>query len=145
MIISIKQCTPVRNFSQFENFQICAKFQLIWRTLYSGTKFAPQKYESQNCKKVNIKFKIRISQCTTAPNYSQFGKLQFLGPNLSQNTLGWSSSTNATWEQLILSKKSKHQIRNKDIAMYYCTRFQSLWRISVSGTKFAPKHLWLEY
>ena len=132
----------------------CTKFQLFWNTLNFGAKFATppppppakkKKNEWQTCKKVNIKFKIKISQCTTVRNYSQFGKLQFLGPNLSQNTLGWSSSTNATWEQLILSKKSKHQIRNKDIAMYYCTRFQSLWRISVSGTKFAPKHLWLEY
>ena len=38
----------------------------------------------KNLEKINIKKKNRNKhiQCTPAPNFSQFGELQFLGPNL---------------------------------------------------------------
>ena len=36
----------------------------------------------KNFGKINIKVVISIKQCTPVPNFSQFGKLQFLRPNL---------------------------------------------------------------
>ena len=33
-------------------------------------------------KKINIKFETRIKQYISVPDFSQFGELQFLGPNL---------------------------------------------------------------
>ena len=60
----------------------CTKFQLIWRTSDFGTKFAQKNVNNKNFGKINIKFKIRIWQCTPVPNCNQFEELQFLRPNL---------------------------------------------------------------
>ena len=46
--------------------------------------------------KVNTKFEITIQCCTTVPNFSQSGELQFLQANLPKNILGWSIRTNET-------------------------------------------------
>ena len=48
------------------------------------------------------------------------------------------------WDQIYpkkyeLQNFEKFQIRNKDIAMYPCTKFQSIWRTLVFGTKFVQK------
>ena len=45
----------------------CTKFQLIRRTSDFGTKFA------KHFGKINIKFEMKIQQCTSGPNFSQFG------------------------------------------------------------------------
>ena len=47
-------------------------------------------------RKRNFKTAISIWQNTPAPNFSQFGELQLLRPNLPKNTFGWSFNTNAT-------------------------------------------------
>ena len=60
----------------------CIKFQLIWRTSDFDTKFAPKNVNNKNFGKINIKFEMRIWQCTPLLNFSQFGELQFLGTNL---------------------------------------------------------------
>ena len=31
------------------------------------------------------------------------------------------------------------------IVMYTCVKFKLIWRTSDFGTKFAPKHFWVEY
>ena len=36
------------------------KFQLIWRTSYFGTKFAPKNMNGKNFENINIKFEIRM-------------------------------------------------------------------------------------
>ena len=43
----------------------------------------------KNFEKINIKFKIRIQQCTPAPNLNQFGEVQLLEPNLSKKHVLW--------------------------------------------------------
>ena len=48
----------------------CTKFQLIWRTSYFGTKFVQKNMNDKNFEKINIKFEIRIYQCTPEPNLS---------------------------------------------------------------------------
>ena len=60
----------------------CTKFQLIWRTSDFGTKFAQKNVSDKNFGKVNIKFEMRIQQCTLVSNCSQLGELQFLRRNL---------------------------------------------------------------
>ena len=37
--------------------------------------------------------------------------------------------------------KNNHYIQNKDIAMYAFIKFQSIWKTSVLGTKFAQETL----
>ena len=39
---------------------------------------------NKNFEKINIKFEIKIEQCTPAANFSQFGELQVFGPNLAK-------------------------------------------------------------
>ena len=65
----------------------CTKFQLIWRTSDFGTKFAQKNMSEFFFGKMNIKFEIRIEQCTPLPNFSQFGELQFLRRNLCKKDL----------------------------------------------------------
>ena len=60
----------------------CTKSQSIWQTLNFGTKFAQKNMNENFFKKINIKFETRIKQCRSVPNFSQFGELQFLRPNL---------------------------------------------------------------
>ena len=60
------------------------EFQLIWRTSDFGTKFTQKCVNVKNFGKINIKFEMRIQQCTPVPNFSQFRELQFLKPNLSK-------------------------------------------------------------
>ena len=60
----------------------CTKFHLIWRTSDFGTKFAQKDMNDKNFEKRNIKFEMRIYQCTPVQNFSQFGELQLLRPNL---------------------------------------------------------------
>ena len=55
--------------------------QLIWKTSDFENKFTPKNMNDKNFEKINIKLKIRIKQCAPAPTFSQFGELQFLGPN----------------------------------------------------------------
>ena len=43
----------------------------------------------KNFEKINIKFEIRIQQCTPVPNLSQFGEVQFLEPNLPKKHVLW--------------------------------------------------------
>ena len=40
--------------------------------------------EEKNSEKINFKIVISIYQCTRPPNFSHFGELQILGPNLPQ-------------------------------------------------------------
>ena len=40
--------------------------------------------KEKNSEKINFKIVISIYQCTHAPNFSHFGELQILGPNLPQ-------------------------------------------------------------
>ena len=42
----------------------CSKFHLILRNLDFGTKFALKNVSDKNVGKINIKFEIRIYQCT---------------------------------------------------------------------------------
>ena len=60
----------------------CTKFQLIWRTSDFWTKFDQRNVSDKNFGKINIKFEMRIWQCTPVINFSPFGELQFLKPNL---------------------------------------------------------------
>ena len=69
------------------------KFQLIWRTSDFGAKFAQKKTLN---KRINMKFEMRIEHCTSVPNFSQFGELQFLRPNLPKETLGQDIRANST-------------------------------------------------
>ena len=58
----------------------------------------PKKYEWQKFWK--NKHWIRNEDIAMYPRtkFNQFGKLQFLRPNLPKTDLGWSFSTNSTWE-----------------------------------------------
>ena len=53
------------------------KFQLIWRTLDFGTKFAQKNVNYKNFGKINIKFEIRIYQCTPVPNLFNLENFSF--------------------------------------------------------------------
>ena len=37
--------------------------------------------------------------------------------------------------------KNRHENRNKHVAMYPCTKFQSIWKTSNFGTKFIQKNM----
>ena len=60
--------------------------------MYPGTKLqilgpvAPKNISENFFKKINIKFEARIRQCMSVPDFSQFGELQFLRPNLPKKT-----------------------------------------------------------
>ena len=65
----------------------CTKLQLIWKSSVLGSKFAPRsppqkKINHKDFEKTNVKIVVSIEQCTPVPNFSQFGELEFLGPNL---------------------------------------------------------------
>ena len=62
----------------------CTKLQLVWGTSDFGTKYTQKNVSDKNFGKVNTKFEMRIWQCTPVPNFSQFGEIQFLRPNLSK-------------------------------------------------------------
>ena len=86
----------------------CTKFHFIRRTSNFETELTPPPpkkkkiyiyMNNKNFEKINIKFEIRIKQCTPVTYFSQFGDLQFLGPNLPKKTLEtWSFKTNPTGE-----------------------------------------------
>ena len=97
----------------------------IWRTSNFENIFA-QKYMTDKCfEKVNIKIVITIQQCSPLRNFSHFVDFQIMGPNLPKKY---------DWQKIW---KNKHQNRNKHIAIYLCTKFQPIWRISDFGIKFA--------
>ena len=62
----------------------CTKLQLIWRTSDFATKLAQENMNDKKFEKIKIKFEIRIQQRRPVPNFSQFGELQFLGPDLNK-------------------------------------------------------------
>ena len=101
------------------------KFQSIWRTSDFETKFAQRNMTDKNYEKINIKIVISIQQSTPLWNFSHFVELQIMSPNLPKKY---------DWQKIW---KNKHQNRNKHIAIYLCTKFQPIWRISDFGIKFA--------
>ena len=62
----------------------CTNFQSLWKNSDFKTKFAAKNMKEKNSEKINFKIVISIYQCTHAPNFSHFGELQILGPNLPQ-------------------------------------------------------------
>ena len=63
---------------------LCITFLLTWRTSNFDTKFTPRNMDDKYFEKISIKFEIGN---TLVPDCSQFGGLQFLGPNLPKKHL----------------------------------------------------------
>ena len=87
--INIKTVIAYSNVSPYE-ILINLKKSRLWDQI------SPKSMSGKNFGKINIKFKMRKQQCTPVSDFSQFGELQFLRPNLLKNNLGWSIRTNST-------------------------------------------------